>query len=695
MKPLLNRAAASIALLSCLQSTAYADEGMWTFHSPPMAQLKARYQFELTPALLEKLRLSAVQYGASASFVSADGLIMTNHHVALGCVQRLSSEKENLAAIGFLARNTTDERTCPGAEAKVLMSYDEVTKDIQAAVGKEKGEVASNLRQEKIAALEKACASETNLRCNVVTLYRGGQQWMYRYKVWQDVRLVFAPERGIGFFGGDTDNFVYPRYNLDVAFLRAYENGKPVKVSHFLKPAKAGLKEGDLVFAIGNPGGTDRQLTHAELMYQRLQGYPIRLSNAEDRREVLVEFGKTSAEAKRRADSPLFGLENGLKVLKGETKALAVERLYQRKRNEEAELKRQADALIKKGEWRWNDGAPWKAIEQAVKKQNDHAFESTATDYTFGTLLRTAGEIVALAMESSKPEGERLRAYSDTALPVMKRGVTAFRPVYLDLEEVRLTQQIEESMSYLGQEHPFVARLLQGVSAKEAAKRALASTKLDDGNVRRALVEGGAKAVAESTDSLIVLARDLYPLWRKARWFEEREIEAPKRAAHDEIARLKFKLQGTNQYPDATGTLRFSFGKVAGYDRDGIATPWMTTFYGLYERNLAFDNKPPFDLPDRWLAGRDKLNLATPFNVVTTLDIIGGNSGSPIVNTQGEWVGVVFDGNLEGLGNRFQYQERTARATLVDARAIMQALEKIYDAKELVRELTADGEAQR
>lgn len=677
------------AIVAFMPTRSFADEGMWTFHNPPLTAIAKKYNVNLTPEWLDNLRLSAVRFGASSAFVSADGLILTNHHVALGCVQRLSSAKEDLVRDGFLARTNAEERVCPGAEASQLLSFEDVTGKVAEAKGN------ATKRQDIISDIEKSCREATKLRCQVVTLYRGGQYWLYRYKIWQDVRLVWAPEARLGFFGGDRDNFVYPRYALDVAFVRAYEDGKPVKTAHYLRVAQSGPKEGDVVFSAGNPGSTDRALTSAELNFLRQQWYPIRLNNLEDARDNLIEFGKQNAESQRRANDPMFGIENSLKAVRGEAKALAVDRLHQRKRTEEQALREEATRAIAAGTFKFqNSSDPWAAIEDAAKRQHRYAFEMAGTEYGRGTLLRVANDAIALTRESALPAGERLSAYRDALLPQIRRQVLGERVWYLDLEEARLAQKIDEAMGYLGREHKFVARMLRGAenepnAPQAAARRIMAQTNMGDAAFRKALVDGGEAAIVASNDSLVALVRDLYPIWRQIRARDQREIEAVKEAAHDDIARLKFHLKGVAEAPDATGTLRFSFGRLAGFDRDGIQNAWMTSFHGLYERNLAFENKPPFDLPERWLAAKPKLELATPYNVVSTLDIIGGSSGSPMVNTKGEVVGVLFDGNLDGLGNRFQYQDRSGRALAVDMRAVIESLNKVYGATALVSELTA------
>ncbi|MFO0323458.1 MAG: S46 family peptidase [Burkholderiales bacterium] len=680
------RVAAALGL-ALLAQTAHADGGMWPFHNVPVEQIKQKHGVTLTPEWLENVRLASARFGSSSAFVSADGLLLTNHHVAKGCIQRLSTAENDLAAKGFLSATRAEERRCPGSEVTQLVSYIDVTARVTA--NNAAGATDARARQTAITEVEKQCREETKLRCQVVTMYRGAQYWLYRYKVWSDVRLVWAPETRLGFFGGDPDNFVYPRYALDVALVRAYEDGKPVVTPHYLRLAKDGIKDGDTVFSIGNPGSTDRSLTAAELNFLRMQWYPIRVTNAEGARSDLLEWGKLSAENQRRALDPLFGIENTLKSIRGENRALNVERLHQNKRADEAFWKAKAAELTEKGALRFKSGSdPWVAIAAATEKQNRYAFEMTGTEYAWGTLLRVANDIVALAHEAQKPAGEGLRAYREAVRPQLRNTISSNRIWYRDMETIRLQSKMEEAMSYLGQDHPFVARMLQGGTPQEAAQRVMAGTKLDQQGERRALLEGGLSAINASNDPLLVLVRDLYPIWTAIRERDQREVEAVKEAAHDDIARLRFAVNGLNEAPDATGTLRLAVGKVAGFDRDGILNPWTTTFYGLYDRNIAFGNKPPFDLPANWLAARDELNLATPFNFISTLDIIGGSSGSPAVNAKGELVGVMFDGNLEGLGNRFAYQERTARALAVDVRAIVEALDKVYGAKDLLKELT-------
>jgi hypothetical protein len=665
--------------VAAMSLAAWADDGMWTYHQPPVDLLRSKYRFEATRDWLDKLRLASVSTGASASFVSPDGLYLTNAHVALDCAKNLSSAGEDLVGGGFLARSRSEERQCPGVEARQLVSYSNVTPEVKAAETAE--------RNRRIAAVEKDCRDTTKLRCEVVTLYRGAEYWLYRYRTWTDVRLVFQPENDIAFFGGDTDNFVYPRYSLDAALLRAYEDGRPAKTPQFLRVAKRGVAEGDLVFSSGTPYSTDRLLSVSEILLHRDRLYPLRLSGASDEREALARYGDTSPEAARRVLSTLHGTENYVKILKGETRALADESLLAKKRADESLLREKARAELEAGRFRWNAGDPWQRIDAAIASQRMRGVELHAVDYGYGTLTRTANDIVALAYEGQREDGARLKDYREAKAARLRRRIEGDTPWYKDLETVRLAQRIREAAKLLGASHPFVARLTRGDSAETAARRLVEATHLDQVAERRKLLQGGAAAVDASQDPLLAAMRDLYPLWSGARRFYENEVESEKEKGHDEIARLKHHLGGGTESPDASASLRFAFGTVAGYDRDGVLTPWSTTFHGLYERHAALKAHPYFKLPPRWANAAPKLALATPLNFVSNLDIIGGSSGSPVVNRDGELVGVLFDGTLEELGNRFAYSDRVARSIAVDVRAVVEALGKVYGAEDLLREM--------
>ena len=664
-----------------LAVSAAADDGMWTYHQPPTELLKSRYQFEISSQWLDHFRLASASIGASGSFISPEGLFLTNAHVALDCVKNLSSSKEDLVAGGFVAPARSQERQCPGTEVRQLVSFADVTRDVASP---DPGE-----RRRRIAAIERECRDKTRLRCEVVTLYRGAQYWVYRYRIWNDVRLVFQPENDIAFFGGDTDNFVYPRFALDAALLRAYENGQPARTPEYLKIARRGAAEGDLVFSSGNPGTTDRLLTVAQVLLLRDRLYPLRLSATSMYRDALHAYANQSPESDRRALGAIHGTENFLKALTGETRALSQPELVAAKRAEEEGLRAKARAEIEAGRFRWTDEDPWQRIDRAVALHAAKVNELEATDYTFGTLIRAAHNIVALAYEGRHADGERLKDYREARAARLRRQIGGESPWYKDLETARLASFIQRASAVLGPQHPFVARLTQGDPPPIAAKRLIEATHLDLVAERRKLLEGGAAAVDASNDSLVVAARDLYPLWSGLKREAQDDIEGQEEKGYDEIARLKAHLGGAAQAPDATGSLRFAFGTVKGYDRDGVLTPWSTTFHGLYDRYAALKSHPYFDLPRRWKDAASKVRLETPLVFVTTVDIIGGSSGSPLVNREGELVGVLFDGNLEELGNRFVYSERHARSLAVDMRAVVEALDKGYGAKELVREMGA------
>ena len=658
----------------------HADEGMWTFHNPPLDTLKAKYGFEPPARWLERLRLATLSIHDSASFVSPEGLVLTNAHVTLGCARDLSTPTKDVVREGFIARTRAEEKRCPGLDARQLVSYEDVTSRVSGADEAE--------RSRRIAAVELGCREATRLRCEVVKLHRGAEAWLYRYRVWDDVRLVFQPEYAIAFFGGDTDNFVFPRYDLDVAFMRVYEHGKPVASPDHLRFAKKGVAEGDLVFSAGNPNTTDRQLTVAELLLLRDQLYPLRLSGATDVRESLVEYGKRSAEAKRQAAAMRFLTENAIKVWRGESKALLDARMLARKRGDEADLRQRAHAEAAAGRLRFRGGDPWERIEGAVQRQNERAFELQAMSYRQDSLLAWANDLVGMVREGERPDGERLEKFREGRLPALRTRLGADTPFHKDMEAVLIAAAVDEAMSLLGWSHPYVQRLSGGLEPEAAGAQLAAATRLDDPAVRRKLLDGGKAAVEASGDPLLVAVRELWPMWSAAHRFLEKEIVAEKEAAYDEIAHVRHQL-AAGAAPDATGSLRFTFGRVAGYDRDGILTPWTTTFYGLFERHQALAANADFALPPRWKGAERKVALGTPFNFVSTLETIGGSSGSPVVNRDGDLVGVVFDGNLEGMGNRFAYSERMARSLAVDARAIREALAKIYGATALARELGA------
>ena len=661
---------------------ACADEGVWTFDSPPARALQSGYGFTPSAGWLDALRLSAVRLGGgSGSFVSADGLVLSNHHVAMGCLQALSTAPDDLVRNGFYARTRAEERPCPGLDLRRLESTEDVTGKVRAAVKSTDDTLATGERNAAIAALENECREKTGLRCDMVTLFRGAAYHLYRYRVWNDIRLVFAPEARLGAFGGDPDNFVFPRFDLDFSLLRVYEKGEAIKPTHFLKWAKTGVRDGDLVFAAGHPGSTDRLATVAQLAYDRDIRYPLMLASANRARKVLQEYSARSPESARRAAEILVSTENWLKATSGAYKSLREPELMVAKTDEEARLRKSFVPAAGQID-------PWLRIEVATGKRARDAKSRWAVGYGFQTLFGVGGQMVELANETALAESDRLPEYRASRVPLIVHRLTADRPYYKDLEIARLAGIWQEAIDLLGKDDPFVVRVLGNKTPLAAATEAVAGSQLDQVAERRKLIDGGKTAVMASTDPLIVLARDVYLLRRQLEKRHDIDVETPTLQAGDELEKIRFRLYGRDAYPDATFSLRLSFGKVSGYDADGMLMPFRTNFAGLYARSFAFDGRPPFDLPARWLAKQRDLDLATPLNFVSTLDIIGGNSGSPVVDRNGDLVGLIFDGNLEGLGGRYAYTDRKARAISVDGRAIVEALTKVYGALPLAAEFS-------
>lgn len=676
------------ALMACgLASLAAAEEGMWTFDNPPVKQLQQKYNFTPTQEWLDHLRLSSVRFndGGSGSFVSATGLVLTNHHVALGQLQKVSSPQKDYVADGFLARTPEEELKCPDLELNVLVSMENVTDRVLAAVKPGMSEKQANdARKAAIAAIEKESMEKTGLRSDVVTLYHGGEYWLYRYKKYTDVRLVFAPEQQIAFYGGDPDNFTYPRYDLDMALFRVYEDGKPVKPQHYLKWNPEGAKDGELVFVSGHPGSTNRLYTLAQLETLRDLSYPMRLEGIERRLGVARAYAARGKEQARQAAGLIFGLENSKKALSGEYKGLKDPQLMQIKAREEKELR---DKVAANPEWQKAYGDAWQAIEKAQACFRERAKEYSYRRLSGYRLPGVALSIVQLVAEVKKPDGERLDGFHESQLPSLKFRLFSPAPVYPEFEEVLLADGLREALEKLGPEDPFVKAALAGKTPEQVAHEAITGTKLADPDFRKQLVEGGEEAVAASQDPLIALARRVDPILRQERKWYEDTIESVVRTAGEKIGKARFAIYGKDTYPDATFTLRLTYGTVTGYPYNGTIAPSKTTFYGLYDRAASFDYKPPFHLPQRWLDRKDALNLATPLNFVSTCDIIGGNSGSPVVNRQGEIVGLIFDGNIESLVGRFVFDITANRAVAVHTAGMTEALKKVYDAEFLVKEL--------
>lgn len=676
------------------QITLALDEGMWTFDNPPVERLRETYGFTPTAEWLEHVRLASVRIndGGSGAFVSPRGLVMTNHHVALEQVQKLSRQGANYIEDGFYAATTADELPCPDLEINVLMSLENVTERVRAAVraGMSQAE-ALKARQAEIAAIEKESLDATGLRSNVVELYHGGEYWLYRYKRYTDVRLVMVPESLAAFFGGDLDNFTYPRYCLDIAFLRVYENGQPARTPHYLPLDPRGPAAGELIFVSGNPGSTDRLHTQAQLRYQRDTRYPVVLDYIDTFIELLESYGSRGREQERQARTELLIYNNSKKALTGELEGLQHDALMSKLSQEEERFRAK---VASRAEWQELYGDAWEQVAKAVDRQEETYVRRLYRALRGSDLAGYALTLVRYVSEIEKPDAERLPGFHDSDLEALEFQLLSPAPTYPAMEAALLGGYLEKAREVLGPDDPFVRMTLQGGDPREVARALLERTELDDVERRRALLEGGRREVESSDDPLIVLARKLDPLLRQDETWYRENVESVLTAAGEKIAKARFAIYGKSVYPDATFTPRLAFGTVIGYPMNGTLAPYQTTLYGLYNRSLGFDRKGDFVLPDRFWARRERLDLATPVNFVSTADIIGGNSGSPVVSREGRTVGLVFDGNIESLVGRFAYDDTRARAVAVHPAYIIEALRELYDARGLVEELL-EGPFQR
>jgi len=680
-----------VALFCALffSTRALADEGMWLYNAAPKDKIKAKYGFEVTQQWLDHVRLSSVRFnnGGSGSFVSADGLTFTNHHVGAACVHQLSTEGHDYIKTGFYAKTQAEEAKCPNLELNQLVGIEDVTDKINAAVKPEMSAAdASAAQRAAMSQVEKDCATATGLRCDVVVFYSGQVYHLYKYKKYTDVRLVFAPEFDIAFFGGDPDNFTYPRYDLDITFFRVYENDKPAHLDNYLKWSPTGVKEGDLVFVSGHPGNTGRLLTMSQLEFLRDVQYPSVLKILQQRIALLQDFSKQSEENERIAKEEIFSLLNSQKAISGYQSGLLDNTIMQAKGGDEAKLHAGFKADSK------NAGAadPWDEIAQAMKLQRSVYPSLTYLERLrgFPHLAMLARYLVRAADEKPKPNQERMREFRDSALPSLEQQLFSTEPVYKSLETTVLTESLNEMQEGLGANNADLQKILQGRSTVDAAKDLIANTKLDDVAVRKQLYEGGKAAVDASTDPLIVVMRAIDADARATRKEFEDKIDAVVRRDGTVIAKARFTQSGFSQPPDATFTLRLSYGVVKGYQENGKAIPFATNLGGAYERAVEHGSQPPYTLPESWIKMKGKLDLKTPFNLVSTADIIGGNSGSPTVNRKGEVVGIIFDGNIESLAWNFAFSDAQGRAVSVDSRGIQEALRKIYGATGLADELT-------
>ncbi|HTR97205.1 MAG TPA: S46 family peptidase [Candidatus Acidoferrales bacterium] len=676
------------ALVLAAALPAHADEGMWTLDNLPVARLRERYGFTPSAAWVEHVQRACVNFGgASGAFVSSDGLVLTNHHVALGQLQKMSSPEHDYVHDGFFARTPAEEMACPDLELKVLWSMENVTAAVNAAIDPTTPTERQNeQRKAALARLEQESTQKTGLKTEGIELYQGGEYWLYRYHTYKDVRLVCAPEEQAAFYGGDLDNFSFPRHDLDFAFFRIYENGQPVHPEHYLRWSAKGVGEGDLVMVVGHPGRTDRDRTVAQLEYARDVERPLRIRIQELRERTYRAYAAQGPEQARQTVTAVRQLENNLKRERGFLDILSDPVFLARRRTAEATMRAR---VAKNPALEAKDGGAWDAIATAEREQRTQGRARTLRDLTRLTRLTDiATGIVRFTAEAAKPNERRFKEYRDANLGSQRFALLSPAPIYPAMEEKILAAHLQMCLDSLGPSDPFVKAALDGQSPTDAVHALVAGTHLADVAERKRLLEGGVAAVEASSDPLIVWARRIDGAYRDQRkWFEDR-VESVEALEGARIAHARFALDGRSTYPDATGTLRLSYGKVAGYSQLTTEVPWKTTFYGLYDRADSFDGREPFELPKRVAAAAGSVDLSTPLDFVCTDDIIGGNSGSPVVDRNGDYVGLVFDGNIQSFIWTFAYSDAQARCVSVDSRALVLALRRIYDMGALADELT-------
>ncbi|MEA3140047.1 MAG: hypothetical protein QOK23_2216 [Gammaproteobacteria bacterium] len=666
---------------------AHADEGMWTFDNFPAAAVKQTFGADVTPAWLEHVRLSTLRLAnCTAAFVSSSGLMLTNHHCVASCLAELSSKEKSLLELGFNAGARSEEKRCPAQHADVLVGAENIT---DAILKSDSGlsEAAANIARKKLlTSLEQACqqasakAKSGKLECQSVRLYQGGQYFLYKYKRYSDLRVVFAPEADIASFGGDPDNFQFPRWSLDFSLLRAYEDNKPARTPNYLQLDFAGPSANQLVFVAGDPGATARLQTRAQLEFDRDVSLPITLLRASELRGRYIQFSKISVGNERIILAPLNSLQNVIKVRRKELDALNDETFLDSRSNAEQQLRTAA---------RLEGPDPWAEIAAASHRERElylpHMFFENGAGFS-SALFRNARLLVRGAEERLKPNEDRLREFTDASLPLLQRDLIARVPVYSEFEQLTLSFSLERMREWLGPDYPVVRRLMNKESPDELATRLIAETKLDDAAFRKQLWEGGKAAVDASHDPMIELARSLDGEARAIRRQYEDEVEAPTIAAAQRIAAARFKAYGTNTYPDATFTPRLNYGTVQGWVENGATVDPFTHLDRAFERATG---SSPFKIPASWMTVKSQLDLSTPFCISTSNDIVGGNSGSPLIDVSGKVVGLMFDGNIHSIAGRYWFNPENNRAVALHPAIIREALDKVYGAHQLLAELEA------
>jgi hypothetical protein len=670
------------AILASSLSSARGDEGMWLFNDLPMELLKERYGFEPSPEWSEHLMKSSVRFnvGGSASFISSTGLVLTNHHVGSDTLFKLSTPERNIMEVGFLAKTPDQELKAPDLELNQLVNIKDVTDVVKASVTADMTtEQAVAARRAVIAKIEKDALDESGLKSTVTTLYGGGRYHLYQYKKYTDVRLVWAPETAIAFFGGDADNFEYPRYCLDATIFRVYEDGKPAKIEHFLKWSADGPAENEVVFVSGNPGRTSRILTMDSLKYQRDLNLPYIMANLRRQEILLQQYSLRGKENARRARDELFGVQNSRKARLGMLAGLQDPQVLADKAAAEAKLREiiAADPKLKPL------GSAWDTIAETTKKRASLLGKGVAVN---SQLFNIALELVQMAEEDQKPSGERLPEFSDAGRESLLQQLYSEAPIYTDLDQTLLADSIAKTLEQRGFDDPVCQKILAGKSPADRAAELISGTELLSVEARKKIAAGGIQAINDSKDPMILLAKIVNPSIRRIRSITD-QLDEQDKQAYAQVAEAKFATEGTTAYPDATFTLRLAFGPVKAYEQDGIQLPPWTSIAGAFAHEKQHFGQTDYKLPESWKKAESKLTKTTPFNFVCTADIIGGNSGSPVVNKAGELVGLIFDGNIQSLSGNYVYTDKQARSVSVHSSAIREALQVVYEADNIVKEL--------
>jgi hypothetical protein len=661
---------------------AKADEGMWLFNDLPTKLLKERYGFEPSRAWAEHLMKSCVRFnvGGSASFISSTGLVLTNHHVGSDTLYKLSTPERNIMDVGFLAQSNDQELKAPDLELNQLVDIKDVTAEIQGAVTDEMTtEQAVAARRAIIAKIEKSALDETGLKSTVTTLYGGGRYHLYQYKKYTDVRLVWAPETAIAFFGGDADNFEYPRYCLDACIFRVYEHEKPAKIEHFLQWSETGPKENDVAFVAGNPGRTSRIFTMDAIKFQRDLSLPYVMNSLRRREILLQQYGLRGPEQVRRARDDLFGVQNSRKARLGMLAGLQDPQVLSDKSAAEKDLLAaiNADPKLKPL------ASAWQTISETTAKRAEQLGKGSAIN---SQLFGIALELVQMAEEDQKPSGERLPQFADAGRESLLQQLYSEAPIYLDLDQVLLADSIAKTLEQRGFDDSLSQEILAGKGPADRAAELMSGTELLSVENRKKIAAGGIDAIKDSKDPLIQLAKIVNPEVRRVRTITD-QLDEQDKQAYAKIAEARFAVEGTSSYPDATFTLRLAFGPVMGYEQNGQQIPAWTKIGGAFEHEQKHQGQADYVLPASWKKAEASLTKSTPFNFVSTADIIGGNSGSPVVNRAGELVGLIFDGNVQSLSGNYIYTDKQARSVSVHSSAIREALQTVYGADGIVKEL--------